>query len=54
MATCAILFYDYLLTLPDEVGQVYFPCVFPRPLRPRFVEDQIRLVWEETVGYAHY
>jgi hypothetical protein len=50
LATAVILFYDYLLTLPDEVGQVYSARTLRSLLRPHFIKDQIYLVWQEIVG----
>jgi len=36
MATCTILFYDYLLMLADEARQLYSVRVLCPSLRPRF------------------
>ena len=36
MATCTILFYDYLLTLADEARQLHSARVLRSLLRPRF------------------
>ena len=49
LATATVLFYDYLLTLADEVSQTVSV-----PLPPAYYhcEDQIRLAWEEDMGYA--
>jgi hypothetical protein len=54
LATSAILFYDYFLTLADEVCAHFPPNSFtPLQLRPRFIEGQIRLVREEIVECVH-
>ena len=50
LATGVILFYDHLLTLADEVGQVYSARTSRSLIRPRLVEDQIYLVWQEIMG----
>lgn len=47
--TTAIFFYDYLLTLGDEVSH-YHQHFFPLGLI--VVKGQVRLVWEEIMGYA--
>lgn len=48
MAAIVILLYDHLLTLADEVSQVYsISTPGCSPLRPCFVEDKIYLVWQE-------
>ena len=53
IAACTILFYDYLLTLADEVRQLYFARILRPLLKPRFVKDQICLVWKEIVECAN-
>ena len=53
IAACTILFYDYLLTLSDEARQLYFARILRPLLRPRFVKDQICLVWKEIVECAN-
>ena len=49
LATCTILFYDYLLMLSDEVRLFFSLGIWRSLLRPHFVEDRIRLVRKENV-----
>ena len=53
LASCVVLFYDHLLALADEVGQVYSPRTPRSLLRPRFVEDQVFLVWKEILEHVN-
>ena len=48
IATGTILFYDYLLTLADEVRRYASRISVLTPLS----EDQVCLVWEEIVEYV--
>lgn len=40
-----------MLTLADEV-RFYSPYIFCPSLRPRYLEDQVCLVWKKDVEYA--
>jgi hypothetical protein len=50
MATTVIFFYDYLLTLSDEVGRVYSARALRSLIRPRFIKGYIYLAWQEIMG----
>lgn len=54
MASFTILFYDYLLTLEDEVCQGCPPCSFEFLLTPRIAEGQICMVWRKIVECARH
>lgn len=48
-ASCMVLLYDHLLTLGDEVDQVYPARTSRSPLTPLFVEDQVFLARKEML-----
>jgi hypothetical protein len=51
VATGTVLFYDYLLTLADEVREVVLRASYDSLLKPCF-EDQICVVWTKVVEYV--
>ena len=51
IATGTVLFYDYLLTLADEVREGCYSNIDNSSLKPLF-EDQICMVWTKIVECA--
>ena len=54
VATGTILFYDYLLTLNDEVRRDSSSESCDRLLKPRFVADQVHMVRQEIVECVYH